>query len=96
MSKELMDVPSFLLALPIGSVFTHGNPNSQPDSWVKIGDDRYRRTYDWIQFRAINFSSWEHVELTEPVPYSISQAEADRREAAERNRHSDRRRAPRS
>lgn len=89
MSKDFMDVPEFLRSLPIGSVFTHGNPNLQPDSWIKIDDDLYRRTYDWVQFRANNFSSWEHVELTEPVPYSISQAEADWREAVERKRHSD-------
>lgn len=67
-------------------LFTHGNPNALPDSWIKVAADRYRRTYDWLQFCASDFASWTHVELTEPLPFSISQEEADRREAEARIR----------
>lgn len=84
--RDKEDVPAFLRALPIGATFTHAEPGQQPDSWVKIGDDTYRRTYHWVRFTADDFDTWTHVELTEPVPYSISQPEADEQEAVERRR----------
>ncbi|QNE35364.1 hypothetical protein [Leifsonia shinshuensis] len=84
--KETMDVPAFLAALPIGSVFTHANPREQPDSWVRVDELYYRRTYGWTKFTAADFADWGHAELTTPVDYSISQAEADRREADARRR----------
>lgn len=75
-----MDIVAFLRALPVGAVFTHANPDTMPDSWVKIGPDTYRRTYDWIPFRTSDFAkTWTHAELTDPVPGSIDQEEADRR-----------------
>ena len=80
------DVPSFLRALPIGATFTHGRTDRLPDSWIKIDGVHYRRTYDWVRFTADDFAAWTHVELTEPVDYSISQAEADRIEAEARRR----------
>jgi hypothetical protein len=85
MPDEPMDVPEFLRSLPAGAVFTHGRVNEQPDIWVKFGD-RYRRTYSWVLFEAEDFRSWTHAELTEPVHYSITQAEADAMEAAVRRR----------
>lgn len=81
MSDQQMDVPAFLRALPVGAVFTHASPNQQADSWVKIGEDTYRRTYSWVRFGADDFASWTHAELTEPVSYSITQEDADRWEA---------------
>lgn len=81
-----MDVPAFLRSLPIGEVFTHGSPNQQPDSWTKTGEDTYRRTYSWVRFVAEDFESWTHVELTEPVWYSLTQEEADEDEARARAR----------
>ncbi|MGF3917067.1 hypothetical protein ACQX8W_14970, partial [Staphylococcus aureus] len=63
-TDENMDAPAFLRALPIGEVFTHASTNQQPDSWIKIGPDTYRRTYHWIRFLAEDFESWTHVELT--------------------------------
>lgn len=81
-----MDVPEFLRELPIGAVFTHARADQLPDSWIKISDDTYRRTYDWVRFGADDFSSWTHAELTEPVDYSVSQAEADEMEAKARRR----------
>lgn len=81
-----MDVPAFLHSLPVGSVFTHARPDQQPDSWVKIGEDTYRRSYDWVRFAAEDFNSWTHAELTEPVDYSITQDEADQMEARVRAR----------
>lgn len=81
-----MDVPAFLRALPIGAVFTHARPDEQADSWVKVGEDTYRRTYSWVRFESDDFASWMRVELTEPVPYSITQAEADEMEAQVRSR----------
>lgn len=81
-----MDVPDFLRALPVGAVFTHASPDEQADSWVKIGEDTYRRTYHWVRFTAVDFSSWTHAELTEPVDYSITQEEADQQEAEVRSR----------
>lgn len=86
MSNRQMDVPAFLRTLPVGAVFTHASPNQQADSWVKIGEDTYRRTYSWIRFQADDFASWDHVELTEPVSYSITQDEADEMEARARSR----------
>lgn len=86
MSDQQMDVPAFLRALPVGAVFTHASPDQQPDSWVKIGEDTYRRTYDWVRFEADDFASWDHAELTEPVSYSITQDEADEKEARVRSR----------
>lgn len=86
MADEAMDVPSFLRSLPTGSVFTHAAADQQPDSWVKIGEDTYRRTYSWVRFEADDFASWTHAELTEPVPYSVTQDEADEMEARARSR----------
>jgi len=86
MSDERMDVPAFLRALPVGAVFTHASPDQQADSWVKIGEDTYRRTYSWVRFQADDFGSWGHAEVTEPVSYSITQAEADAMEARVRSR----------
>lgn len=85
-SADRVDVVAFLRSLPDGSVFTHANPNVLPDSWVKIAENRYRRTYDWIEFETLEFKSWEHAELTEPIEGSFDQAEADRRSAVERRR----------
>lgn len=51
-----------------------------PDSWVKVGADLYRRTYDWLTFSADHFAYWSHVELTDPIDCSITQQEANRRE----------------
>jgi hypothetical protein len=39
-----------------------------------------------VRFSATDFDTWTHVELTEPMPYSISQAEAGEQEALERGR----------
>ena len=86
MGGEREDVPAFLRALPILSVFTHATRGEQPDSWVKIDELYYRRTYGWPKFTAGDFANWSHVELTTPVDYSISQWEADRREAEARRR----------
>lgn len=83
-----MDVEAFLNALPIGAVFTHANPRVMPDSWVKVGPDTYRRTYDWIIFSTSDFArTWTYAELTDPVPGSIDQEEADRRRDEELGRH---------
>lgn len=58
-------------------MFTHARPDEQPDSWLKVDVDAYRRTYSWVRFSAKDFASWTHVELTKPVDYSITQEEAD-------------------
>ncbi|NYD76072.1 hypothetical protein [Leifsonia soli] len=86
MTDENMDVPAFLRSLPVGAVFTHAQPHQQADSWIKIGEDTYRRTYSWVRFNADDFREWTHAELTEPVDYSITQEEADQIEARERSR----------
>jgi hypothetical protein len=83
---ESVNVPEVLGRLPVGAVFTHANPDIMPDSWVKVGKDSYRRTYDWLTFSAADFKTWNHVELTEPVDGSITQEEADQREAIARSR----------
>jgi hypothetical protein len=72
-------VPAFLRQLPIGAIFTHATAGQMPDSWVKVNELKFRRTYDYRLFEAIDFESWTHVELTEPIPGSIDQEEADRR-----------------
>jgi hypothetical protein len=86
MTDENMDVPAFLRSLPVCAVFTPARPDEQPDSWIKIGEDTYRRTYFWFTFKADDFREWRHAELTEPVGYSISQGEADEMEARQRSR----------
>jgi hypothetical protein len=70
-----MDVPSWLRKQPIGTVFTHASPGQMADSWIK-GEGGYRRTYDWIRFKAEDFE-WTYVEPTTPVEGSITEEEAD-------------------
>jgi hypothetical protein len=72
--------------MPILTIFTAAVPGTQPDSWVKVDADSYRRTYSYRRFTAADFATWTHVELTTPVDYSISEAEAARLEAAARRR----------
>lgn len=85
-----MDVEKYLRELPIGSVFTHADPSVLPDSWVKVDTDGYRRTYDWIQFRAADLArTWKHAELTEPIPGSFDEEEAERRREEEMSRDRD-------
>ena len=81
-----MDVVEFLRSLPDGAVFTHARPGQQPDSWVKVSRNRYRRTYGHVVFEDWEFASWTHAELTEPVEGSIPQEEADRLAAEARRR----------
>jgi hypothetical protein len=38
--SEPMNAPDELRQLPIGTVFTHANSNTMPDSWVKVGGTR--------------------------------------------------------
>ena len=80
------EVLAFLQALPVGGVFTHATPGQQPDSWVKVAENNFRRTYGFRSFELWEFASWTHVELTEPVEGSIDQAEADRLAAEARHR----------
>lgn len=70
--------------LRIGAVFTHADPTALPDSWVKTDTDQYRRTYDWIPFRGADLGrAWKHVQLTEPIPGSFDDEEAERRREEE-------------
>lgn len=86
------DVPAELRKLPVGAVFTHGRTDLLPDSWIKVAENTYRRSYDWVRFTADAFATWPRVELTDPIPGSITQAEADAREAKEQHRQREHRR----
>lgn len=79
----MINVPEILRALKIGTVFTHGRTDLMPDSWVKYGDDLYRRTYDWIPYTAATFRGWDHIEITEPVTGSLTDIEAHAKELEE-------------
>jgi hypothetical protein len=40
------------LALPVGALFTSADEWGERDAFIKVDDDRYRRTYDYITWNA--------------------------------------------
>lgn len=88
-------------ALPVGALFTSTAEWGNQDAFIKVDADRYRRTYDYITWRAAETSygfgilggdNWPELRTMDEVPEWISgnppltEAECVQRELADRKR----------